>query len=465
MSCIKNPIIALLISKSFFIKTFILVVVIVITTAGEIKVCKEEEISKAIKSGDLSLARFIANDVVKNHPNCESDVSRLYVFESDNLLKREKNNDIDVVLSRDNMMVLEAKIDHKHCWSWNNNSTNKNSVFIPADLWDRCCSQLSLQDSPGLGLLSHHQLNNNNEMSCYRGNNRLCCDFFHGSSSYLHLPVLRELALRLRVKIEMSEVEEEIYNLQQDGFLRRYDTAGIFWPTAYLLSLCIASPEACGIPEIYLTKSNHRKQQPIAVELGAGIGVPSIVLARTLQRYYHQQMMQQRPTSTNNTTTTTKHPFVVATDKAPYALALTRANTHASKVSVATSHLDHFNLTSLMEFKKKYYKSEGEGFDIVLGSSLQALFNEETHDPNHHLWVVLDVLLHPSNPNAIAILAHTIKAIAPPTINSKFRLLRKINGDRFDMTTRFGESSDFEISVFARRVLTKDKESNLSTEL
>eukprot|EP00547_Thalassionema_nitzschioides_P011311 CAMPEP_0194263130 /NCGR_PEP_ID=MMETSP0158-20130606/46901_1 /TAXON_ID=33649 /ORGANISM="Thalassionema nitzschioides, Strain L26-B" /LENGTH=309 /DNA_ID=CAMNT_0039003307 /DNA_START=163 /DNA_END=1092 /DNA_ORIENTATION=- len=290
---------------------------------------------------------------------------------------------------------------------------------------------------------------------CSLGNSRLCCDFFHGSSSYLHLPLLKELAVRLRVKTDDKDSQgvflEERYDLHQDGFLRHYDTSGVLWPTAYLLSLCVAAPNACGIPEIYQAMAEANKSHPIAVELGAGVGAPSITLARTLERARSQKVQQVK----------NDQALVLATDKALHALDLIHVNAYISKAAVATEQIDHFDLLHLESLKERHAPN---GFAIVLGSSLQELFNVTAHDENHQLWTTLDILLDSYNPYALAILAHSVDTIAPPEGQSSFQLLRQLSGDKFDMSTRFGETSDFFISVFTRSK-TSDEKSPQSAEL
>jgi hypothetical protein len=102
-----------------------------------------------------------------------------------------------------------------------------------------------------------------------------------------HRPIcfflLNALIIRLRLGTDHSLdttgtrqplVEETIYDLEQDGFLRKHDVAGILWPTGYLLSLCLAAPRACGVPELYqavkTATTNATLSPALAVELGAG---------------------------------------------------------------------------------------------------------------------------------------------------------------------------------------------------
>ena len=77
-------------------------------------------------------------------------------------------------------------------------------------------------------------------------------------------------------------------NLEQDGYLRPFDVAGIMWPTGYMLSLCLGNIIGCPIPELHILIKEYQKSfvleeesnvdemyqnHPLlAIELGAGIG-------------------------------------------------------------------------------------------------------------------------------------------------------------------------------------------------
>ena len=83
-------------------------------------------------------------------------------------------------------------------------------------------------------------------------------------------------------------------NLEQDGYLRPYDVAGILWPTGYMLSLCLGNLVGCPIPELRLLVAQyqesfisdvtldsdelHRKHPVLALELGTGIGASRYVI-------------------------------------------------------------------------------------------------------------------------------------------------------------------------------------------
>ena len=409
--------------------------------------CHDEAVVEAIRNGDFSAARYYAHQSHSASSTCTSStssLSQLYICEADNFLKHNNPNHNHLPISKRKKLRLESHVDRPDCWNLNFNGDK----IAMHTWWDRCCSQLFLFQS---GKNKHdnssvrHPFNTERDHSsrCQRSDgSRLCCELSRGSSTYLHLPLLNELAVRLRVETDIIGTtyggparRVETYNLEQDGFLRKYDVAGILWPTGYLLGLCVAGPDFCGVPEIHHaieasattddigTNIAAASSRALAVELGAGIGVPSIVLARSLGI------------------------SVVATDQAPHALALTSANSQAANASVQTALLDHFNATDVVRFLEEL---ASPGFAVVLGSSLQAMFDVSTEDPEHQLWKTLELLLDPANPHAVALLAHSIKTLQPPR-DGGFRHVRTISGNLFGMKTRYGKESDFEISVFQRR--------------
>jgi hypothetical protein len=157
-----------------------------------------------------------------------------------------------------------------------------------------------------------------------------------------------------------------------------------------------------------------------AIKLGAGIGAPSIALAKAIDI------------------------TVVALDKAPHVLALAMSNGRAVHATVQMACLDHFNTSAILHFKEKYSPS---GFAIVLRLLLQAFFDPIADDRNHHLWKIMDMLLKQSNPDAVIMLAHSTETLQPPR-DGKFSLVQTILGNKFGMKTRYGGSSDFEMTVY-----------------
>ena len=200
---------------------------------------------------------------------------------------------------------------------------------------------------------------------------------------------------------------------------------------------------------------------PSVLELGARAGFPSVSIAATLKHQFEQKRCvtaEAKPPT----------PLVVATDISQAALALTVANAFRNGVGeiVTVAEANHTDISSLISMRNKFFPSiigrDGthDGFDIVLGSSLQGLFNG-TSDPDAPLWRSLDVLLLKTNPNAIAILSHVRSGDGsidfPSTVKSGkdgifplFECSHRIHGDQFEMKTRDGSQSDFEVLVFRR---------------
>lgn len=328
----------------------------------------------------------------------------------------------------------------------------------PTKDWDDCCSMLPKERNNNIIVgkeTNHHQAmlemlegdadNVPGDDGC--AISKPCCDFSVGSSSHLRLPALHEPALAVRIISQGTR--RRILDLEQDGYLRLFDVAGILWPSGYLLAQCVANPSICGIQgEMDRARSRHRKlskrqgSSPLAVELGTGIGAPSIALAWYLQQYGAERHQ------------------VVATDVAPHALALTVSNAWHNDVSVAVDLLNYTNTTTVKEIREKYFLTpmgtstrspdKQSGFAVVMGSSLQSLFRD-SHEPSSILWKTLGILMDRSNPHAIAILVHVRSDPVMPPSDGSFELIAQISGDRFDMQTRAGDSSDFEIFIFRRR--------------
>lgn len=369
--------------------------------------------------GRFPQARRLALQIQEEYPLCQSSLAKLYVQHADAFLAtKDSLSRLDFADPRPNL------VDSATCWNPyrdDDKSCNlEEAANIVLDKWDLCCSRVaSTQNDP--------ESDQKIQEECEKDGHRLCCDFYQGSLSYLRLPALQETTVHL--KLDRDQLLGII--LQQDGFLRKFDPAGVLWPTGYLLSICLADPSHCGIPELFMAAESHSDDHA-AIELGAGIGAPSIVLSKLLQ----ERGLEAR---------------VLATDRALHALALTATNSHAAGASVLVKQLeDHSDLAQLEKL--------GGGYAIVLGSSLQSLFDWNTRDPNHTLWEVLDKLLDKENPQAIAILAHINGAVVPPKEEgASFELVRTISGNHLGMWTRSGDDSDFAISIYRRKAKTNDK--------
>ena len=380
--------------------------------------------------GDLSEARVMALEALQ--AGCdEVTLSELYRQNADQMLADSSLLNYESNLTRHRPRRVQAVVDPAKCWT----SSSNDGVNVVLYLWDKCCSQVqgkdnvvTKQNSMSDFFLEQasrsrvvHGISTKNKECTVEGR-PFCCEFHARTRSYLRLPAIREVALRVRV--ESDDRFQETFDLEQDGFLRPFDVAGILWPSGYFLALCVAAPKVCSIPE--LDKVATSNETTYVLELGAGIGLPSIAFSRMLAR---REMDQQRPKFK-----------VVAADKAAHALSLTATNARAANASVTTVLLDHFNKTAIQSTFR------GRRFSVILGSALQSLFDESTREKEHPLWNVLDILLDDSR-LAVILLSHTIHTLEVP-VDGKFTRIRTISGNQLGMNTGNGE--DFLISVFQR---------------
>lgn len=399
----------------------------------------------SVRHGHFSRARFLAQQILLRQPSptaCEKSIRKLYIFEADRYLSNllDWQTALKSAKEEGDQPRLVATVDAEDCWTWD---LSQEDEFLDIDLWSQCCSQLP---QPAVKTKDTTEtFGSHDEMDgCLRNGSQrsLCCDFCQGTSCYLHLPLIEELSLRLRVQTDEGSIIS--FDLEQDGLLRRFDPAAVLWPTAYLLSLCLAGPRQCGIPEIYdaAAAAHLANNTTVALELGTGIGAPAIALSRTL-RQQHRDDHHDEPM--------TGQPLVMATDKSRSALALTLSNARAAQVSglLSVDELDFSDLAALQEFRDLH-----GGFAIVLGSSLMSLFDPDNPEP---LWQVLNILLDEKNPHAVAILAYSVHSVRPEA-GLGFRLARRISGDHFGMHTRQGDSSDFEISIYSRQASIRQDE-------
>jgi hypothetical protein len=446
-------------------------------------------VTTSIQKGRLLSARNAALQLQKARPECEQSISKIYKQHVDAYLSTNYNDFHDVVLSKideelqatitssllEELIRRSPKMDAIGCWNPADDDTNMdlvNASMIVLEKWDSCCSQIVAAAVP------HQQ----QQEECFHVHPqtmkraRLCCDFYQESLSQLRLPALQEVSLNFRLRAPDYVL---LLQVHQDGFLRKFDPSAVLWPTAYLLSLCISHPSNCGISEILDSAIRGGSQDApsssstvvVSVELGAGVGLPSLALSHLLRHQPQQQTGVEIPVRQ-----------VLATDRALHALVLTHLNSQLAGLPVLVAHVaDHSNLTQLIDLKQNNERfNNGTGFSIVLGSSLQSLFDYETHDPHHSLWSVLDTLLAESNPDAIAILAHAVNAVTPPRAppplptsistrtaskNVLFECIHRVSGNHFNMKTRSGDDSDFEISIYRRRKENEHKQRPVSDEL
>eukprot|EP00967_Tisochrysis_lutea_P142094 scaffold262053_cov32-Tisochrysis_lutea.AAC.1 len=101
----------------------------------------------------------------------------------------------------------------------------------------------------------------------------LCHTVGNQSRSVLRLPALRDISLRVTLGgwAPVRERPPSVIRLEQDGFLRPFDVSTVLWPAGFLLAQWASDADQC-----------HRWRRsglPI-LELGAGVGAPSIGLAK-----------------------------------------------------------------------------------------------------------------------------------------------------------------------------------------
>lgn len=291
--------------------------------------------------------------------------------------------------------------------------------------------------------------------SCFdkssNGELHLCCDISAGLDNHLILPALREPYVNVR--LEFADGTSGLVEVEQEGSLRMFDVAGVLWPAGYLLGLCLANPIQCGVPEVLdAMKPLINSGQALAVELGAGVGFPSIALAKALHN------TEGTCTSADVCDQPKIAPMVLATDTSHASLAMIASNAHKNGVgkfvaAFKANHTDADSLSSLIG-QVSLSNEAKDGFDVVFGSSLQALF-DDTSQKSAALWRSLDALVSQNNPNAVVLLSHvrtgSDRISLPPDHEQQFECIRRVSGDQFDMRTRDGGTSDFEIVLLRRR--------------
>lgn len=360
----------------------------------------EREVRDTVLRGELSLARWKALHFLDQVEICKDKIVAAYQDASDEFYS-EKD-----FLKR----ILHASAESRRTVVVPNKEEcssdlffNDNGEFVN-EKWDRCCSLLPWNNK-------YEQKRRN-----FFAELPDVCEISLGSASHLRLPAINEPSLRLRIGSTVLYIEQE-------GYLRPFDVAGILWPSGFLLSQCLADAMACHPLLGQHLQRLSTDDSPVAIELGAGIGVASITLLSQLGAYQ-----------------------VLATDTSPHSWALTLSNAMANNVSVLVDHLNHTNVQSLTTIRQEYRPKEG--FLIVMGSSLQLLF-QNTSSSDAFLWKALDVLLAD---RGIGVFAHTATEALQHPADGRYSLMTRISGDQYDMKTRGGTSSDFEIVVFQRRL-------------
>lgn len=432
-----------------------------------------EEIKQLISTGSLSKARKIAYEClylirgsnnVKRYDNIvdvihcclsEDKVIQAYTFSSD--IFYNNVNFLDLIKYEyqqyDDDIVDNSSSSSSDCWSGNDDDiqeTNsisfgvmeeKDDKMSPGsaaiDRWNGCCSYFQTCDKK-----SSSCIDKTND------NRYLCCELAEGLDNHLILPALREPTINIRVKKYKDDKSEDIL-IEQEGSLRQFDVSGVLWPAGYLLGLCLSNPVECGMPEIIDAIAGSRR--PFAVELGCGVGFPSIAFAKFVEQY--MKSIDGICDENNNTVS----PIIVSTDTSNISLALTKVNAQANDVGelVIANNANHSDLESLSTLHQRVTIGEDvhTKFDVILGSSLQSLFDGLSQH-SATLWQSLDTLLS-NNKDAVVVLSHVRSGneqiVLPPESERLFEVVRRVSGDKFGMYTRDGSSSDFELVLLRRR--------------
>ena len=256
-----------------------------------------------IESGKLSLARMNALEELQDlSPRFKkNDIAKFYVDTFQKSYDTGGNDylrEIRKSLHTKNLRPLHARKDSPNCTKTHSDW----SIMDPNDLWDEHCSILpSEKTKTKLRSVKHFSLSSSSSRQNSFTESSLeaqCCEFTPGSWTYLRLPVIHEPAIRLRIPYHKNNPQQKrstsiddsiiSLDLEQDGYLRPFDVAGILWPTGYLLSLCLGDLIGCPIHELHVlvtqyqqsflseegssTVGNSSNHPPLALELGAGIG-------------------------------------------------------------------------------------------------------------------------------------------------------------------------------------------------
>lgn len=427
-----------------------------------------DTINQLVSAGDLSKARQIAyecliiegssNERDNNHdyglllreccPSTEKDVIDAYTSSADAFYQQNENYLELIATAHNRNDVVDSAEDRRVYECWDGKASS--AISAPSSFGDILDLNEMHNMSPGSAAIERWNdccsffwpYNGKDSPACVDHENRyLCCDVAKGLDNHLILPALREPKINVRVTLNGKE---EVIKIEQEGSLRMFDVAGVLWPAGYLLGLCLSGHE---IPQVLDAMKGNLHRQPLAIELGTGVGFPSIALAKFLQAVMSDKVCDEHDNS--------RQPIIVATDTSDISLALTTSNVHTNGVEklVTVTNANHTDVISLSKLHQQFAPTDG--FDIVFGSSLQSLF-DRTSRQAASLWKSLDVLLSNENENAIVVLSHVRtgdeKIELPPVSEGRlFECIYRISGDTFGMKTRDGHSSDFEVVVLRRR--------------
>ena len=431
-----------------------------------------DDIKNHVLAGRLPQARRIANECFRHNINrinkgngtqCPANDAIVETYKRYTSLFYEKEDFLDVIAYS---MKNETKLNDTQsrtlqvsdCWDGNSYASNdlpfgSDSMLPDANRWNDCCSFYERDEAKQSKCIDP-------STNWDRSSNFLCCDFWPGTNNYLALPALKEPYITIRLDEPKSESssknEQDFIRLDQEGQLSLYDVSGVMWPSGYLLGLCLNDPVSCGLPEII--NLTQQEEFTLALELGAGVGFPSIAFAKSMNRRLTPTDIDTCQNMDVCITRKQSPQLVVGSDFSKSSLGLITSNSYQNNIGdlVHVSEIDHMSFDSVTRLHKKFYPNGG-GFDLIFGSSLQGMF-DETSDPDAMLWRTIDVLLSRSNKNAMVLLVHVRSSTERITVaESKmcdahsFDIVKRISGDVFFMRTRDGNTSDFEIVVLKRR--------------
>jgi hypothetical protein len=409
---------------------------------------------------------LFTNTFFRTNDNFLDSIAKAYT-QPDSVRMMHIQNDDDDALCWDGQIIMSPDNNENGLHSFTsiaasmesstltyNNNVNMSPGSAIIQRWNDCCS--FFHTSPTKDEYSCYDTTNNNDNN--KKDRRLCCEVSPTNDNHLILPALREPMVNINLPIfkgntnDENNTRSETMYIEQEGSLRMFDVSGVLWPAGYLLGLCLSNPLSCGIPEVLdAMMLNGGRRQPIAIELGAGVGFPSLAFAKAL-RYHHMlnKASSDDAKVCDDESDNISMPIVVATDVSNSSVALIASNARINNVSgdVIPMRLNHTDISELLHLTQQFVN----GFDMIIASSLQSLFDNTSRD-DALLWQVLDALLSKDNDNAIIVLCHVKtgdERIQLP-IESVFECIRRISGDHFRMKTRDGLNSDFELVVIRRR--------------
>eukprot|EP00927_Polykrikos_kofoidii_P045981 TRINITY_DN40145_c0_g1_i1.p1 TRINITY_DN40145_c0_g1~~TRINITY_DN40145_c0_g1_i1.p1 ORF type:complete len:345 (+),score=46.88 TRINITY_DN40145_c0_g1_i1:154-1035(+) len=228
------------------------------------------------------------------------------------------------------------------------------------------------------------------------------CDASAEDGSWLSIPRVQETV------VCVSSGGRKVV-LVQDGFLRAFDMSTVLWPAGFFLTLWVQ--DNCA-----------RLAGQTVLELGAGIGAPSIVAS-------HCGASK-----------------VVATDKEDYALLNVKMNAELNKASVSPRLLDWHNDADV-----EAIAALGP-FDFVIGAGLA------TPRWADRFWTLLSKMLRPSTGVAVIVQGNGDLEVANGTGgNGSFVVDKVVPGDNYGLSTRWGTPSEFELHALRYEGVGRDE--------